>query len=282
MVIRGGNKLYIKAVNLWFRYQGLRNYVLNGAFIDGYPGKITTLIGPNGCGKTTLLMILAGLLKPEKGDVLINNESIFGKEKIFRKYIGFVFQNPDDQLFNPTVYDELAFALRQLGYSNDLIHDKVKDISLKLKIHNYLNTPPFKLSFGEKRMVSLAATLIYDPKILILDEPTANLSVKTIQKLIELIVEYKKQGKTIIVSTHDINFAAHISDIVYLLKDGKIIAYGHSQDILTNIELMESIDASTPLPYFIWKELGFNDRFKPLTEKEIVIKLKKYIKREKS
>jgi len=244
----------IEARNIWFSYIG-REYVIKDVSFKAEPGYVTSIIGPTGCGKSTLIFLLAGLLKPKKGTVLYNNLPL---EKIFhkvRREIGVLFQNPDDQLFNPTVYDEIAYSLRTLGIKEDEIKEKVKVIAEKMKITSLLGRSPFRLSVGEKKKVALASILIYDPNILFLDEPTSNLSSADIEFLNKIVWEAKDKGRTVIVASHDLEFALQNADYVYILNKGEIKVKCRNIGLLRK-DIIEKAGLKHLLLFKIAKELN--------------------------
>lgn len=212
---------YLKLEDVWYSYPNGRQ-ALKGVTLSLKKGTISILLGPNGCGKTTLLLVAAGLLQPQKGQVKVMGKALMPDKQNLRKHIGIVFQDPDDQLFNPTVYDEIAFAPRQLGYSEEETKRKIETMSKTLGIQYLLDRPTHTLSMGEKRKVALASVLVYDPDILLLDEPTANIETKTIAHLLHYLCQAKKQGKAILIATQRSELAQIVADNVYIIQDGKI------------------------------------------------------------
>ena len=183
--------MLLRVEKIKFEYPGGPE-VLKEASFNADKGEIVTIIGPNGSGKTTLLMIAAGLLDPSKGTVYIEDKTLKEQLPRIRSRIGLVFQEPDDQLFNATVYEELAFTLRQLHSSIEEVDETVIEITKKFKLEEIIDKPPYRLSIGEKRIVALASVIAYNPDILLLDEPTANLSsgpIKSIKEIIRKIDE---------------------------------------------------------------------------------------------
>ncbi len=236
----------VEARDVWFSYLGDKNYAVRGASIIARAGETLALVGPTGCGKSTLLLILAGLLKPQKGSVYYNGRSITELLPGFRKIIGFLFQDPEDQLFNPTVFDEVAYALRTMGIPEQKVRELVDSISVKLRIKHLLDRPPYKLSVGEKKRVALASILVYDPEVLILDEPTANLDADGVSMLRGVVLEAKKQGKTVILASHDLEFVFQVADRVYIMREGRIQAEVPGRDLLKP-DVLEKINIAPPL-----------------------------------
>jgi cobalt/nickel transport system ATP-binding protein len=202
-----------------------------------------SVIGPNGAGKTTLLLALCGLI-PFKGsikifDQVLNNRSI----KEIRKNLGFVSQDPDDQLFMPNVYDDVAFGPKNLGFPEEEISEIVKEALQVVGLAGFETRSPHHLSFGEKKRVSLATVLSMKPKILLLDEPTSNLDPRSRREFIELLQRVKC---TKIIVGHDLDMIVKTSQRVLLLNEGKKIAEGETLDILKNKELLEANGLELP------------------------------------
>ncbi|OIO36715.1 MAG: nickel ABC transporter ATP-binding protein [Candidatus Omnitrophica bacterium CG1_02_44_16] len=209
-------------------------------------GEKISVIGANGSGKSTLLHMLDGLIFPDKGII-----RAFGKElregdlndagfsRNFRKSVGLVFQNPDIQLFCPTVREDIIFGPLQLGASKIEIEKCLEELTAMLGITDLLDRSPHQLSIGERRKVAIATTLIIGPDVLLLDEPTAGLDPLTTRHIIDLLNLASSSGKTIITSTHDLHIVEEISDTVYVFgSDKKIAAFGSSSEILKDERLL--------------------------------------------
>lgn len=193
------------------------------------------LIGENGAGKTSLLLAIVGILEPANGTVEINGMTLSKKTvNEVRKKIGVVFQNPDDQLFMPLIYDDIAFGCRNFGLPEEQVKMRVEDTLSQLNISHLSNRSSLKLSGGEKRMAAIATVLAMNPSVLMFDEPTAFLDPKARRKLTESL---KKLQHAKIIATHDMGFAAEVCNRVILLKDGRIAADG-GVDLLYNKEIM--------------------------------------------
>ncbi|MEM0458459.1 MAG: ABC transporter ATP-binding protein [Thermofilaceae archaeon] len=207
--------------DLWVSYPGA-GVVLKGVSLRLKRGEIAFVIGPNGAGKTTLLLTLAGLLKPDRGEVLLDGRSLWEQIPGARRRIGVLFQNPDDQLFNPTVRDELFFTLNQLGLPEGEKQERVQKVAQELGVAHLLDRPTFALSAGEKKRVALASILVYEPEILLLDEPTANLDPATTALLVSTVCKARSRGKAILIATQDTTLAESLADRVILLNEGTI------------------------------------------------------------
>lgn len=183
---------------------------LNDISLEIYAGELIFFTGPNGCGKSTLFKLLNGLIFPTKGEYYFDNKKIdkntlqdnlFAKN--FHKRIGYIFQNPDVQLFNATVYDEIAFGPRQMNLDEDIIHQRVNELLIYLNIQHLQDRPPYHLSGGEQKKVALAAILALNPDVLMIDEPLNGLDNKTRQWFKEFLIDFIKANKTILISTHE-------------------------------------------------------------------------------
>ncbi|MEJ5172298.1 MAG: ABC transporter ATP-binding protein [Hydrogenothermaceae bacterium] len=206
-------------------YKDEKQKVLDSISLDIKDGERVVLIGVNGTGKTTLLKILNGLLFPSSGEYLYKGQRVdknFLKKsgKIFRKEVVMLFQNPDVMLFNPTVYDEIAFGLRQFNFND--IEDRVKHWAEIFGITKYLNRSPFELSGGEKQKVALASILAIEPKVLLLDEPTSNLDPKTTGWLIDFL---QNLNLTMLITTHNLSIAPELGSRVVVLGENHRILY---------------------------------------------------------
>ena len=234
--------------NVTFRYQSV--LALNNVSLEIEEGKRIALLGANGSGKSTLLRMLDGLCYPDTGIVSFRNEildaSHFEHDDFaldFRRRVGLVFQNPDVQLFNPTVFDEVAFGPLQMRWSKNEIRERVAATLDTLEITHLKDRPPHRLSGGEKKRVAIASVLVLDPEVLLLDEPTAALDPRSQSQIIDLLIGWgdktKTDGKkTVVTATHDLGLVEDIADDCFLLKGGKLIAHGEPASILNDEALL--------------------------------------------
>jgi len=220
---------------------------LRGVSLQVENGEFLALMGQNGAGKTTLVKHFNGLLKPTQGQVLIDgiDTTKTSVAKLSRD-VGFVFQNPDHQLFSETVEDEIAFALKNFGFQEDVVEKRITWALNLLGLTQYRKTSPFMLSGGERKRVALASVLAWDPKTLILDEPTIGQDYEQKEKLRQFILQLKTQKKTTIIVTHDVEFVAECNPRVVLMTDGKIIADGEAGKILTDPKILEQASIVPP------------------------------------
>jgi energy-coupling factor transport system ATP-binding protein len=220
---------------------------LKGVSLKIADGEFIAIMGQNGAGKTTLVKHFNGLLKPSQGRVLVDGTDTTKTSvaKLARN-VGFVFQNPDHQLFCETVEEEIAFALRNFGFKEDVIEKRITWALNLLSLSQYRKTSPFMLSGGERKRVALASVLAWDPRILILDEPTIGQDHEQKEKLRQFILQMRTQDKTIIMVTHDVEFVAECNPRVLLMLDGEVIADGEAQKILTDGVTLEKASIVPP------------------------------------
>lgn len=230
--------------NLTFRYKTKFIYEDFSLSID--KGSWTTIAGPNGAGKTTLVKLLAGLLKN------YSSITIFGKNYDkkngldIRSEIGFVFDVPDNYFACETVEDELAFALENMAMDPKTIRKKIKEISKKFELNDYLKKNPLELSGGEKQKLALACALIISPRILILDEALMMVDINEREKLLNIIKEYNKQSRVTVISfTHNLEEAIY-SDRLVILNKGKIVVDGAFPNVFSEERVMRKIGLEVP------------------------------------
>lgn len=244
-------------------------------------GEILGIIGKTGSGKSTLVSILAGILKPFSGTVLLDGKDIFEKSSETNFKIGLVFQYPESQLFEDTVFNDIAFAPKNKGLDEKETEKIVKEMALNFGIkEEILKSSPFSLSGGEKRKCAIAGVCAMKPEVLILDEPTAGLDFKSKKALFESIKTYcKKSGKSIIFISHVMEEVIEISDKILMLKDGKTAYCGDKKGFF---ESFENIKDFTPEVFNIMKSVknaGYNVNENILTMSEAkneIIKLLKF------
>ena len=228
----------IEAENVHFSYPSKVD-ALRGVSLTINDGEFVAIMGQNGAGKTTLVKHFNGLLKPSKGIVKVDSvETTKTSVAALAKDTGFVFQNPDHQLFSETVEEEIAFALKNFGFKKDIVEKRIEWELNLLGLSQYRKTSPFLLSGGERKRVALASVLAWNPKTLILDEPTIGQDHRQKEKLLQFIIQMQTQQKTVVIVTHDVEFVAECNPRVILMKAGKIIADGEGKEILTNKELL--------------------------------------------
>ncbi|MBM4277922.1 MAG: ABC transporter ATP-binding protein [Deltaproteobacteria bacterium] len=208
-------------------------------------GESVGLVGANGAGKSTLLLQMNGYMLPSSGVINIGGVELTKKTRQdIRKKVGVVFQNPDDQLFMPTVFDDVAFGPLNLGMSNERVTDRVNSALQTIGCLDLATKPPHHLSAGKKRAVSIATVLAMEPDILAMDEPSSNLDPKSRRDLIGLLKEFKH---TKIIASHDLDLILEVCERCLVIKNGMIVADGRVSGILTNQLLLEENHLELPL-----------------------------------
>jgi energy-coupling factor transport system ATP-binding protein len=246
----------IEVKDLHFSYPtGLE--ALKGINLTINDGEFLAVMGQNGAGKTTLVKHFNGLLKPTKGEVLVDgvNTREISVANLARN-VGFVFQNPDHQLFSETVEEEIAFALKNFDFEKAVIEKQVDWALNLLDIIRYRKTSPFMLSGGERKRVALASILAWDPQVIILDEPTIGQDQQQKEKLQQFILQLNAQKKTVVIVTHDVEFVAECNPRVILMSQGEILAEGMAKKILTNPKLVAQASIVPPQITQIFLELA--------------------------
>lgn len=229
-----------------------------------YPGNVTALhhvnfiaprkariavIGSNGAGKSTLFKHFNGIFKATSGSVLVQGEPIT-KENIrnVRKLVGIVFQNPDDQIFSPTVEQDVAFGPTNLGLDEETVQHRVGEALRIVGIEHLASRVPHHLSGGEKKRVAIAGVVAMEPQVLVLDEPTAGLDPQGVRDFNNFCNSLsQKYGLTVIFSTHDVSLVPEIADYVYVMNKGSIVASGTIEEIFVQMEMLQSVRLDVPV-----------------------------------
>jgi cobalt/nickel transport system ATP-binding protein len=218
--------------------------VLDNISLHIAAGEKVGLIGPNGAGKSTLLTLLNGIQRGS-GQIRIGGQELGEKTMAaIRRRVGLVFQNPDDQLFCNRVYDDLVFGLLNNGFSRPQADEKVQALAAGMDIAHLLDKEQHQMSFGERKLISIATVQVMQPQIIALDEPTSNLDAKHRRLVIEWL---QRSAATLFITAHDLDMLLDVCDRVILLNSGKIIADGSAVEILNNRELLEANDLELPL-----------------------------------
>jgi cobalt/nickel transport system ATP-binding protein len=218
---------------------------LNGVSFHIGHGESVALVGANGAGKSTLLMHLNGCLTPSKGVLRIGDFPVTAKNlAAVRRSVGMVFQDPDDQLFMPTVFDDVAFGPLNLGIPEGEVESQVMKALATVGAAHLSKRPPYKLSGGEKRAVAIAAVLSMSPDILVMDEPSSSLDPRSRRRLIELLLSFEH---TKIIATHDLDMAMELCRRTIVLHQGAVTADGPTEEIFQNEKLLADSGLEKPL-----------------------------------
>jgi energy-coupling factor transport system ATP-binding protein len=232
--------------NVYYTYQS-NVEALRGVDLVFERGEVVALMGENGSGKTTLLKHMNGLLKPTVGRVLVDGvETTSASIAELSQKVGLVFQNAEDMFFESTVYNEVAFALRNFGYDEEKVRKRVEWALKFFELEQYKDHSPFLLSGGEKKRLAMAIILAWSPSIICLDEPTIGQDSVQKEKMMHMIKMLNMQGRTVILASHDVEFIADLKPRVIVLSRGKVLADGKSQEILTDGELLKKASLIPP------------------------------------
>ncbi|MFQ6076615.1 MAG: energy-coupling factor ABC transporter ATP-binding protein [Candidatus Bathyarchaeia archaeon] len=249
---------------------------LDGVSMEVTEGERVAILGPNGAGKSTLLMVIDGVLQPESGYVRILGQVL--NKKTLRKMrgrVGLVFQDADDELFCPTIEEDIAFGPLQLDLPQKEVEERVARVSRLLGLEGLLKKSPFRLSEGEKKRVALASVLSMDPDILLVDEPTTNLDYRSRRILIDLLNKLNRErGVTLVSATQEVDIVPEIADRVLLIEDKRVIADARVGEVLTDSRLLERTGLTVPMiarMFLEMRERGLVDSdHTPLTVEEAV------------
>jgi cobalt/nickel transport system ATP-binding protein len=232
--------------NLSFAYPDGR-LALDGVDLHVHPGERVALLGPNGAGKTTLVLHLNGILRPREGTVEIAGLPVVkGNLTEVRRRVGIVFQDPDDQVFMPTVGEDVAFGPANLGLRGADLDARVQAALAAVGMEERRDRAPHHLSFGERRLVAIATVLAMEPEILVLDEPSANLDPVGRRELAEVL---RRLGLTMLMVTHDLPYALLLCDRAVVMNRGRIAADGPIAEILSNTALMAANRLELPFGF---------------------------------
>lgn len=248
----------VEIKDLWFRYEKESPWVLKSINLEIEKGESLAIIGQNGCGKTTLAKHLNALLKPTRGDVIvksINTKNVETWE--LAKFVGHVFQYPESQIFADTIYNEVSFGPKNLGFSEEDVKNAVVSSLVRVDLHKNLDTRPDSLSTGEKGRLAIADVLAMMPEILILDEPTTGQDYRTCETIMKITKELVQTGKTVITISHDMELVAKWTDRVVVMADGRILKDGTPKEIFTDFELLQTVEIDPFQVSLLAKSLNF-------------------------
>jgi len=240
-----GALLEVDAIH--YRYQGGAQ-ALHGLSLSILAGRRVAILGPNGCGKTTLLLHLNGTLRPTSGRVLFKGQVQHPRELArLKQHVGIVLQDPDDQLFAASVYQDVSFGPMNLGWSSDAVTRAVEHALIAMDIQDLSHCGTHLLSFGQKKRVAIAGVLAMQPTMLVLDEPTAGLDSSGTQCLLQALAGLQSAGTTIVIATHDIDLAYAWADDVALMRSGRVVLAGPCSHVLADPRLDEIAGVRPPI-----------------------------------
>ena len=241
------------------KYSYTKDYqALKGVSLKVEKGEMVALLGKNGAGKSTLFLHLNGIYEPDEGQVFIDGEELkYDKKSLlkFRQKVGIVFQNPDDQIFAPTVEEDVAFGPLNLKLPMEEVQKRVTESLARVGMSGFEKKAPHHLSGGQKKRVAIAGILAMKPEIMVLDEPTAGLDPQGVRGLSKLLKELNEEGITIIISTHEVDLVPNYAKRVFVMVDGLLIAEGTPKEIFEQPEILDKANLEVPIGTELFHDL---------------------------
>lgn len=267
----------LEAKDVHFQYED-GTMALQGVSLGIEEGKKVVILGSNGAGKSTLFLHFNGIHKPQSGEIKFADEKIKYKNsylKNLRKNVGIVFQDPDTQLFSANVFQEISFGPLNLGLSEEETRRRVTRAMEETGITHLKDRPTHLLSYGEKKRVAIADILAMDPQVIIFDEPTAWLDPVSTVQIIHLLNKINEQGKTLLLSTHDVDLAYSWADYIIVMKKGRVISKGRPEEVFQDEILLKDAGLVKPWILEVYDKLleeGMlrNSSFIPRTKEELL------------
>lgn len=236
-----------------------------------YPDEVVALIGGNGAGKSTLMEHLNATLVPDEGELVVDGTPINEDNKSHaRKEVGFVFQDADTQLVAPTVLDDVLFGLQNYGVPADEAKERAREALATVDAGYLEDRIPHYLSGGEKRLVGLAGVLVLEPSVIVLDEPLAGLDPNRSRLVADRIEQIHEEGISVVLSTHDIDFAADVADRICVMSEGNVIDEGTPREVFYDLELLAEANLHPPSAVRVARDIGLDIETQPVTEAELV------------
>lgn len=251
------SKYILETKNLSYQYQD-GTKALNNINLKIEEGKKISFVGVNGSGKSTVFLNFNGVLKPTKGTVIYKGTEVKHKQKDLlelRKNVGIVFQDPENQLFSASVYQEVSFGTMNLKLSDVEVRRRVDAALKNVGMYDYKDKAVHFLSYGQKKRVAIADILVMNPEIIVFDEPTSSLDPKHSKQIVKIFDELNEKGITVILSTHDVELAYEWSDYIIVMKDGEIAREGTPYEIFSDDKLIHDCYLEKPLILEIFEQL---------------------------
>ena len=239
----------LKAENLYFSYEGEKEHSLNGLSLEIERGKKIAVMGANGSGKSTFFLCCNGILKPSSGSLYLDGEPYDYSRKgllKLRRRVGIVFQDPDSQLFSASVYQEISFGILNLGVPEEQAAKEVEEVIRRLEITPFRHKPVHALSGGQKKQVSIADILVMHPDIMILDELAAALDPRHTEIVNRIVDQLTEEGITVMMATHDADYAMKWADQVFLFKDGRVLLSGPPASVFSDRDVLRETNLEQP------------------------------------
>ena len=277
------NKVHLSTKNLSYTYPD-GTHALKNINMEIYKGQKVAIMGPNGAGKSTLFSHFNGLTEPTSGHVEVDGKAIkYDRDTLLevRQKVGIVFQDPNDQLFAPTVKEDVAFGPMNLGLDYEEVERRVDEALTMVGMEQYMDKTPHHLSGGQQKRVAIAGIIAMRPEIMILDEPTAGLDPEGVEKVLDILNNLNKEGMSIVISSHDIEMVNEFAEKIFVLNNGEILESGDKHEIFSNKELLKKAHLKAPITteiLYTLKEKGYNVDTTKISIDEVVeeiIKIKK-------
>ena len=273
--------IILKAEDLYFSYDDENSHSLNGLSLEIKRGQKVAFMGSNGSGKSTFFLCCNGIHRPSSGTLYFNGEPVtYDKKGLLklRSKVGIVFQDPDNQLFSASVYQEISFGILNLGVSEEEAKKEVEEVIDYLEITPFSHKPTHSLSGGQKKQVSIADILVMHPDIIILDEPAAALDPKHTTMVNQIVNRLTESGITVLMATHDVNYAYEWADEIMLFHEGKVLMHGTPADVFSNKAVLAQTNLEPPAVLELFDSLCMKGILKPtLTVPKNLKALEKYI-----
>lgn len=250
--------IILKADDLYFSYDDDKTHSLNGLSLEIKRGSKVAFMGANGSGKSTFFLCCNGIHKPAKGTLYYNGKPIsYDKKGLLelRSKVGIVFQDPDNQLFSASVYQEISFGILNLGVSEEQAKKEVEQVIDSLEITPFRHKPTHALSGGQKKQVSIADILVMHPEVIILDEPAAALDPKHTAMVNHIVEQMTEQGITVLIATHDVNYAYEWADEIMLFHEGKVLMHGTPKEVFSSPDVLKKTNLEPPVVLELFRRL---------------------------
>ena len=277
------NEVHLSTKNLSYTYPD-GTHALKNINMEIYKGQKVAIMGPNGAGKSTLFSHFNGLTEPTSGHVEVDGKAIkYDRDTLLevRQKVGIVFQDPNDQLFAPTVKEDVAFGPMNLGLDYEEVERRVDEALTMVGMEQYMDKTPHHLSGGQQKRVAIAGIIAMMPEKMILDEPSAGLDPEGVEKVLDILNNLNKEGMSIVISSHDIEMVNEFAEKILVLNEGEILESGDKNEIFSNKELLKTAHLKAPITteiLYTLKEKGYNVDTTKISIDEVVeeiIKIKK-------
>ena len=274
------SEVHLSTKNLSYTYPD-GTHALKNINMEIYKGQKVAIMGPNGAGKSTLFSHFNGLTEPTSGHIEIDGKAIkYDRDTLLevRQKVGIVFQDPNDQLFAPTVKEDVAFGPMNLGLDYEEVERRVDEALTMVGMEQYKDKTPHHLSGGQQKRVAIAGIIAMRPEIMILDEPTAGLDPEGVEKVLNILNNLNNEGMSIVISSHDIEMVNEFAEKIFVLNEGEILESGDKHEIFSNKELLKKAHLKAPITaeiLYALKERGYDVDTTKINIDEVVEEIEK-------